>query len=201
MLGGPQRTRHNRGFCALCCNVKQVSKSWASTLESAGELVPSRPELFRVSSWHKLWGGKWGQKGGIIWHFLVLPMQKTRCKHMRVHFLFSRSPFQSKVWLMNCKALQASGEILVFSTIGSLGAFKLLNCTEDPQRGVWLSGLSAWPWPLNPFLRGHLTQLECLSMHSANCRAVQAPRTPRTPRTPRIHGPRGLPLRVEKHLS
>lgn len=69
---------------------------------------------------------------------------------------------------MSCQQFQESWEILVFSTVRFLGAFNLLKCVENLQKGNVTSGVHKY-LATEPFPKGHLMQLECPSMHSAKC--------------------------------
>ena len=55
---------------------------------------------------------------------------------------------------MSCQGFQASQEIPGFSTIGFLGAFNLLKCVEDLQKGNVTGGVhmsaATEPFPKRP---------------------------------------------------
>ena len=105
---------------------KQNISQWAGAYQGPGPI--------RVSSCTSPGIADWVKKV----HNLTFPHSANPEKTMQTHayiFPLQRSPSQNKVWFMGYKWLQASWEMLGFSTIGFLRAFNLLKCVEDLQEG------------------------------------------------------------------
>lgn len=96
---------------------------------------------------------------------------------------------------MNCKGLQATWEILGFSTIGFLGAFSLLKCVGKLQEGNVVTSGVCMSSATEPFPT-RLSHTAGVPKHTLRKMLNHT-----SPQTPRINEPRGPPLRVEKRLN
>lgn len=126
---------HNKGFCTLCCNFKQVSKSWANTAEPWG-----KAECQQASWWLTETRVHYSQQLAQVPRLQIKPGRRwnltfPHSANTEDTVQTSEGTFPLQQVSLPKPSMISEGQILGFSTIGFLSAFNLFKCIEDPQSG------------------------------------------------------------------